>query len=165
MSERFVSFHYVLKNEQGEELDSSRDGEPMSFVEGTGQIIPGLETGLAQLKPGDKKRIVVPAEDAYGERDERLVMEVPLTELPQAEKIKIGTQFDVELTNDSSHVFRVTELDDSTATLDGNHALAGMDLYFDVEVKEARLATDDEKKAAIAEATCGHDHGDGGQCH
>src|ERR1700744_895713 len=100
MSSRFISFHYTLKNKAGEVIDSSHEGEPMTYIEGASQIIPGLEDGIEGLGTGAKKQIFVPAEDAYGDRDERLVMEVPLKELPQKEKIEVGTQFDVELSDD-----------------------------------------------------------------
>jgi FKBP-type peptidyl-prolyl cis-trans isomerase SlyD len=168
MISRFISFHYTLKDKAGKEIDSSHDGDPMTYVEGASQIIPGLESGIQGLKTGDKKKIMVPAEDAYGARDERLVMEVPLTELPQKEKIKVGTQFDVELQDDTSHVFQVTKITSTHATLDGNHPLAGEDLFFDVEVKEARKATKEELSAAEEAAKqmdSGHDHGDGEHCH
>lgn len=171
MTPRLISFHYVLKDRAGKVLDSSDGGDPMTFVEGVGQIIPGLEEGLKALKIGDKKHIMVEADQAYGNRDERLVMEVPLGELPEAEKVTIGMAYDIELSDDASHVFRVTSLNKTHATLDGNHPLAGQDLFFDVEVKVARAATKDEIAEAEAEEdeddheNCGHDHGPEGHTH
>ncbi len=169
MPSRKISFHYTLKDKAGTQLDSSEGGEPMSYVEGVGQIIPGLEEALKTLKAGDKKTLMVEAEQGYGNRDERLVMEVPLAELPQEEKVKVGMAYDIELSEDSSHVFRVTELSKTHATLDGNHPLAGKDLYFDVDIQEARTATKEEIDAAEFDAEeeegCGHDHGSGEHCH
>lgn len=148
MTVRRVSFHYVLKDKAGKVLDSSHGGEPMDFIEGVGQIIPGLESGLKGSKTGEKRQVTVSAGEGYGPRDERLVMEVPLTELPSASKIKVGMAYDISLSEDSSHVFRVIEVSKTHATLDGNHPLAGQDLYFDVEVKEAREATKEEIEQA-----------------
>lgn len=170
MSTRRVSFHYTLKDGTGNVLDSSQGGDPLTFVEGIGQIIPGLEAGLKSLKAGDKKHIKVEAEAAYGSRDERLVMEVPLGELPQSDRVKVGMAYDIELSDDASHVFRVTNVSKTHATLDGNHPLAGQDLFFDVEVKDARTATQKEIEEAEAEAEddhegCDHDHGPGGHTH
>lgn len=151
MSVRRVSFHYVLKDRAGKVLDTSHDSEPMSFIEGVGQIIPGLETGLKGLKTGEKRHVTVSAGEGYGARDERLVMEVLLTELPTSEKIKVGMAYDISLTEDTPHVFRVTQVTKTHATLDGNHPLAGQSLFFDVEVKEARDATTDEIEEAALE--------------
>lgn len=159
MNPRFISFHYVLKNQAGELLDSSHEGEPMTYIEGEEQIVPGLEKQMKNVNKGDKKKVVVNAVDAYGERDDRLVMQVPLTDLPNSGKIEEGTEYRVQLDDESSHVFRVTGFNETHATLDGNHPLASVDLHFDVEVKEAREATDQEMSdAEESQACCDHDH-------
>lgn len=160
MSARRICFHYILKDQSGKVLDSSHGGEPMDFIEGKDQIIPGLELALKPLKAGDKKNIAVKAEQAYGVRDERLVMEVPLADLPQSGSVKVGMAYDIEVSDNASHVFHVTKLSPSSATLDGNHPLAGQDLFFEVAVSEARAATAEELAAADAEeeACCDHDH-------
>jgi FKBP-type peptidyl-prolyl cis-trans isomerase SlyD len=140
---RFVSFHYTLKDKTGAELDTSRDGEPMMFLEGASQIIPGLESGIRELRTGDKKQIQILAADAYGARDESLVIEVSKTELPTKE-LRIGQQFRVSRPNQSPQVFRVTGLTPTHATLDANHPLAGEDLTFHVEITGTREATAQE---------------------
>lgn len=165
MNPRFISFHYILKNKAGEVLDSSHDGEPMTYIEGQQQIIPGLENGMKNCRAGEKKKVVVEAGDAYGERDERLVMRVPLAELPKGSKVEEGVEYQVKLEDESSHVFRVTGVNQTHATLDGNHPLASEDLFFDVEVKEAREATKAEMDAAAEESCCDHDHEDGDHDH
>lgn len=171
MSARRVSFHYTLKDKAGKILDTSHGGEPMTFVEGIGQIIPGLEKSMKGLNTGDKKQIPVEAAEAYGMRDERLVMEVPMEDLPQSEAVKVGMAYDIEVSDDASHVFRVTKVTSTHVTLDGNHPLAGQDLFFDVAVSEARAATKEEIEAAEAEeeeeeeGCCDHDHGPGGHTH
>ncbi|MBU6376681.1 MAG: FKBP-type peptidyl-prolyl cis-trans isomerase, partial [Bdellovibrionales bacterium] len=83
MSPRVVSFHYTLKNKEGEVLDSSSGGEALSYLEGSGQIIPGLEEQLALLSTGDKRTVHVEAARAYGNRDAELVMDVPRSKLPK----------------------------------------------------------------------------------
>jgi FKBP-type peptidyl-prolyl cis-trans isomerase SlyD len=156
MSRRLVEFDYLLKNAAGEVLDNSKepDGEPMRYVEGSNQIIPGLESRMKPLKKGDKSEITVPAAEAYGAREEKLVIEVPLDQFPANQKVTVGLEVEIEVAEDYFHPFTVTQLGKSHATLDGNHELAGVDLYFSVEVKEAREAT----AAEIAESESEHDH-------
>ena len=116
--------------------------------------LPGLETHLRSMKPGDKRKVLVKAAEAYGTRDDSLVLEVERKKLPN-KQVKIGDQF---RTNQYPTPLTVTKLTDSHATLDANHPLAGQDLTFDVEITEVRDATADE----IAH---GHAHGPGGHHH
>lgn len=158
MVRRFVEFDYLLKNAAGQVLDSTKDanGEAMSYIEGSNQIIPGLESRMKTLKKGDKKEITVPAAEAYGAREEKLVIEVPLDQFPPAQKVTVGLEVEIEVAENYFHPFTVTKLSKASATLDGNHELAGMDLFFTVEVKEAREAT----AAEIAESEAEHVHGE-----
>ena len=125
-------------------------------MEGTGQIIPGLEKQLAGLKKGDRKKITVPAAEAYGLRDENKVIKVPRHKLP-SQDVKMGERFSG---GPEAHapVFVVTNLAQTKVTLDGNHSLAGMDLTFDVELTDVREATSDE-------ISHGHAHGEHGHSH
>lgn len=152
MKPKVISFHYVLTNNRGEKLDSSEGGPPFSFLADAGQIIPGLDRELQTLPVGEKRRINVKAADAYGPRDEQLVIKVPRARIPAAE-IRIGDRF--RTSRDArAAVVTVTALSDTEVTLDGNHPLAGEDLTFDVEVTAVREATAEE----IAH---GHAHGPG----
>lgn len=153
MAARVITFHYTLTDPDGNELDSSQGGQPMSFVEGVGQIIPGLESELGKLSPGDKQQITVAAKDAYGDRNEEHVIEVPVEKMP-AREVKVGDRFQVG-EEDHASVVTVTGVEGDTVTLDGNHPLAGVDLTFDVEVTAIREATADE-------LAHGHVHGPGG---
>ena len=153
MAARVITFHYTLTDPDGNELDSSQGGQPMSFVEGVGQIIPGLESELGKLSPGDKQQITVAAKDAYGDRNEEHVIEVPVEKMPTRE-VKVGDRFRVG-EEDHASVVTVTGVEGDTVTLDGNHPLAGVDLTFDVEVTAIREATADE-------LAHGHVHGPGG---
>lgn len=156
---RVITFHYTLRNSKGELLDSSSGGEPMTYLEGSGQIIPGLENELKTTKSGDKKKVDVKAKDAYGEVDKELKFDVPRTQFPPGEDIQVGMQFRVGGHGDEpSPVFTVIKTTDTHVSVDGNHPLAGQDLSFDVEVVEVRNATEEEKAH-------GHAHGRGGHSH
>ena len=164
MSVRLVEFDYILKNSTGEILDSSKEagGEPMRYVEGAGQIIPGLESRMKGLNKGDKKEIEVPFIEAYGPREDKLVIEVPLLQFPPDQKVAVGLEVEIEVAEGYFHSFTVTKLGITHATLDGNHELSGEDLYFSVEVKEAREATVDEiaeSKEEMDEMDEDEDHG------
>lgn len=154
MSAKVYSFHYTLTDIAGQVLDSSVGHEPLVFLAGAGQIIPGLETELVLLNKGDRKKIEVKAGDAYGARDASRLIEVPLTKLPK-EKVAVGDQFQSQ---EHDNPFTVTLVTETHATLDANHPLAGMDLTFDVEVVEIRDATGEE-------VAHGHAHGPGGHGH
>jgi FKBP-type peptidyl-prolyl cis-trans isomerase SlyD len=156
MPSKVISFHYTLTDGTGKTLDSSAGGEPLTFLQGVGQIIPGLEAHLSAMKVGDKKNVTVPAKDAYGAKDPGNVVEMPLDKMP-ARGIKVGDRFRAG-EGQLAPVVTVTKVTDTHATLDGNHPLAGMDLTFAVEVTEIRDATEEE-------LSHGHAHGVGGHHH
>lgn len=156
MSNKVISFHYTLTDNAGKQLDSSAGSEPLAFIVGSGQIVPGLETHLRTMKVGDKRQVLVPAKDAYGEKEVTQIFEVPRKKMP-AKTIKIGDRF---RTGNDHHApaATVTKITDTHVTLDANHPLAGMDLTFDVEITEIRDATEEE-------LAHGHVHGSGGHHH
>ena len=156
MHGRVLSFHYVLTNNNGEVLDSSRDTEPFQAMEGKQQIIPGLEEEIFKLNPGDKKKIRVVADKAYGPVNEKLRMKVSRGELPQGE-IGVGAQFSA---GEGEHgiIFSVMKIEGEDVYLDGNHPLAGVDLTFDVEVIALREATAEELQHGHAHGGEGHHH-------
>ena len=156
MSKRVYSFFYVLKNTAGETIDESEEGSPISFLEGGGQIIPGLESQILDLKKGDKKTVKVAAADAYGDRDDTLVAKVERSELP-TDSVKVGDVFRGGPDEDAP-ILTVTEVTDTHVVVDANHPLAGEDLVFSIEMGEIRNATADE-------ITHGHAHGPGGHHH
>ena len=156
MTAKVISFHYTLTDPSGKKLDSSEGDEPLSFLEGAGQIIPGLEAALSKLKAGEKKQVKVVAKDAYGNRDDKKVVEVPLEQLPKKD-VKIGDMFQTGQDHHSPPV-TVIKVTSKHATLDANHPLAGIDLTFDIEITEIRDATSEE-------VDHGHAHGAGGHHH
>ena len=152
---RVLSFHYVLTNNQGQTIDTSRGGESFPVLEGQKQILPALEKELFAMKPGDQKQVFLKADQAYGVINEQLKVQVPREKLPPGD-IKIGTQFQA---GEGSHrIFTVLKVETDKVFLDGNHPLAGQDLNFDVEVMEIRAATEEEKQHGHAHGVHGHSH-------
>lgn len=154
--DKVVSIEYTLKDEHGNVIDAS-NGNPLAYLHGHGQIIPGLEKALEGKTVGDKLTVTVPAAEAYGERVEQLVQEVPRQLFQGVDKIEVGMRFEAQ-SEQGVHSVEVTEVDGDTITVDGNHPLAGKDLTFDVEIVEIRDATPDE-------LAHGHAHGPGGVQH
>lgn len=156
MTKQVVSFHYELQDDGGMKIDSSRDAEPMMFLEGSSQIIPGLEPALLTLAQGKVEKIVVPYDEAYGPYDQALVAKVPRTQFPNQE-VKSGDIFQVEK-DGAIRLITVVEVGADTVTVDGNHPLAGKNLTFFIEIMGRRDATAEE----IAH---GHAHGEDGHHH
>jgi len=158
MSRNVVTFHYTLRDTAGQVLDASIGGEPISFLEASGQIVEGLEDGLRGLASGTRAKIGVPAAKAYGERDESQVQRVLKSLLPVAGDIKPGDQFRAG-EDPFAPVVTVRGVEGDELLLDANHPLAGVDLEFEIEVIAVRAATKEE---------CDHGHahsgGGGGDC-
>lgn len=152
-----ASFHYTLTDGTGKVLDSSDGQEPLSYLHGAGNIIPGLERALVGKSVGDKLNVAVPAAEAYGERDASMVQELPSSMFSGVDQIEVGMEFHAE-TEHGLQVVTVVAVEEGQVTIDGNHPLAGVDLNFDVEVTEVRAATDEE-------LAHGHAHGAGGHHH
>jgi FKBP-type peptidyl-prolyl cis-trans isomerase SlyD len=155
-NQRVVTIDYTLTDERGEVLDTSKGQEPLTYIHGSGNIIPGLETALLGKAAGDSLKVTVPAADGYGERDEELVQDVPRDRFPGSD-IEVGMRFHAQ-GSDGSQVVTVVAVDDRKVTVDGNHPLAGMNLAFDVKVLEVRDATAEE-------LAHGHIHGEGDEHH
>ena len=142
MSHKVISFHYTLTDADGVEIENSLSRDPVSFMSGIGMIVPGLEKVLVTLAVGDKRKVDVKAEEAYGLIDFNRYIQVPLDQLPKQD-VKVG---DVFQSSAAPMPFTVKELTETHVVLDGNHPLAGEDLIFDVEITEARDATEEEIK-------------------
>jgi FKBP-type peptidyl-prolyl cis-trans isomerase SlyD len=148
-----VALDYTLTAPDGEVLDSSSGGPPLEYVHGIGALVPGLESRLEGKQKGERFEVRVPAAEGYGERDERLVQEVPRSRLPAGLTLELGTQLQAR-GKDGEMVLTVVKLEAERVTLDGNHPLAGMDLQFAGEIRDVRAATQDE-------LAHGHVHGEG----
>ena len=149
-----VSIDYTLTGPDGRVIDSSKGKEPLPYIHGTGNLIPGLERALEGKTAGDKLQVKVAAEDAYGKRDEKLVQVVSRTAFQGVPDIKVGMQF----RSQNNAVVTITKIEGETVTVDANHSLAGMELAFDVDIKDVRKATQEE-------LAHGHVHGPGGHHH
>lgn len=149
-----VQIHYTLTNGSGEELDSSRGEEPLTYLHGAGNIIPGLEAALVGKQVGDTFTVTIAPEQAYGAIDESMVQQVSRKMFDDID-IEIGMQFHADVSHGSG-IITITEINGDDVTVDGNHPLAGEALTFDVEVIDVRPASDDEMAH-------GHIHGSG--CH
>ena len=140
---RVVTIHYTLTNDQGEVLDSSRDREPLTYLEGSQNIIGGLESALNEKSQGDQAKVSVEPSEGYGEVNEELVQPVPLSAFEGVEKIEPGMQFQAQ-TPGGPQIVRVVEVQEENVVIDANHPLAGQTLHFDVEVVETREPTEEE---------------------
>lgn len=152
---RVVTFHYTLRDPSGQVLDTSAGGDPITYLEGAGQIIDGLDEQLRFAAAGDKSRVTVPAAKAYGERDPKQVQRVKRSQLPVDGEIKVGDQFQAGSDRFAPTV-TVAGIEGDEVLLDGNHPLAGVDLTFDVQVVGARPATRDELAHGHAHGPDGH---------
>ena len=150
-----VSIHYTLTNDEGEVLDSSIDDEAMVYLHGAGNIISGLEQSLVGKVAGDKFKVRVEAEHAYGELSDDMIQVISREMFEGIDDIEVGMQFHADVSHGTG-VVTIISLDEKDVTVDGNHPLAGQALTFDVEVIEVRAATKEE-------AHHGHIHGAG--CH
>jgi len=139
-----VSIHYTLTNEEGEELDSSAGQDPLVYLHGAGNIIPGLESALTGGSVGDKLEVTVAPEHGYGAVDPDLIRKVPREAFSGVERVEPGMQFQTQ--SPTGQVMRVTvkESNDQDVLIDANHPLAGQTLFFSVTVEEVRSATEEE---------------------
>lgn len=154
---RVVCFHYTLRDPSGRSIDTSAGNAPVTYLEGAGQIIEGLDAQLRSVEAGAKLRVQVPAATAYGEHDPAQVQRVLRALLPVEGELHVGETFQVG-EDRFAPVVKVVAIEGDEVLLDANHPLAGVDLTFDVEIVAARVATAEELRH-------GHAHGaDGGHC-
>jgi FKBP-type peptidyl-prolyl cis-trans isomerase SlyD len=152
-----MNIHYTLTDGEGKVIDTSEGQEPLAYLHGAGNIIPGLEKALLGKTVGDKFNVSIPASEAYGLRDDSMVQELPSNMFSGIENIEVGMEFHAE-TEHGLQVVTVTQVEGDNVVIDGNHPLAGVDLTFDVEVAEIRAASAEELEH-------GHAHGAGGHHH
>ena len=157
-NQKVVSIDYTLTDPQGQVLDTSQDRGPLTYLQGVGNIIPGLERELEGRNKGDQLKVTIPAADAYGERDERLVQPVSRDAFKGVTDIQPGMRFQATGPGGAQGVVTIVSVDPNQVTIDANHPLAGATLNFDVKVVNVREATEQEKSH-------GHVHGPGGHQH
>ena len=152
-----VTLHYTLKDNDGNIIDKSDDGSFL-YLHGAMNIIPGLENALAGKTAGEELSVSVAPAEGYGEKDPGRVQEVPKEMFESSEEIKVGVQFHAQGPDGNAVVVTVTEVRDDVVVVDGNHALAGVDLNFDVKIVDVREASEEE-------ISHGHVHGEHGHHH
>jgi FKBP-type peptidyl-prolyl cis-trans isomerase SlyD len=153
-----VSFHYTLTDDDGQQLDSSAGKEPLAYLHGAGNIIPGLENALTGKAVGDSMVVAVSAAEGYGEVQKELIQEVPRSAFQGVDTIEVGMQFEAQTGQGGNVPVTVTAVTEEVVTVDGNHPLAGKNLNFDVSIEDVRDATEEE-------LAHGHVHGPGGHEH
>lgn len=142
-TQRVYKVAYQLKNKAGDVVDSSAGGQPLHFVTGAGQVIEGIEKALEGRSEGDCLEVTIPPELAYGERSEELMRTMPRSMFQGVEELKEGMKFQTN-SGDSAQVVKIVGFEGDQVRIDANHPLAGFTLYFDLEILEARDATEDE---------------------
>jgi FKBP-type peptidyl-prolyl cis-trans isomerase SlyD len=155
--DQVVSIHYTLKDDEGTVIDRSAEGEPLAYLHGHGNLIPGLERELTGRNTGDRLQVRIAPADAYGEYDRALVQQVPRGALQGIANVSVGMRLQAQ-TSAGTRAVTVTGISGDMVTLDGNHPLAGKSLNFEVEVTGMRAATTEE-------LSHGHVHGAGGHHH
>ncbi len=154
---KVATIAYTLKDGDGALIDQAGKDQPFAFIQGIGNIIPGLENALEGKAAGDQISVSIEPEQGYGERDDNLMQTLSKEMFEGVDEISPGMQFHAQ-TNQGMSVVTVTQVEEDQVTIDGNHPLAGVTLNFDVEVIEVRDATDEEQEH-------GHAHGPGGHNH
>ena len=153
-----VGIDYSLHLGDGKVIDASGPGEPMSYLHGEGQIVPGLESALEGLSVGDKKQVVIAPGEGYGEHDPSGLQEVPKGAFPPDFQPQVGMELTAEGPNGEPVPFTIREVKPEAIVIDLNHPLAGKTLHFDVTVREVRAATADEIAHGHAHGSDGHGH-------
>jgi FKBP-type peptidyl-prolyl cis-trans isomerase SlyD len=156
-NKKVVAIHYTLKDNSGQVLDSSEGSDPLHYLHGFGNIISGLEEALNGKTKGEKISVSIPPEKAYGMYDEADKIQVNKSQFEGIDEIKVGMDIQTR-TKDAIKIYRVERIFGDTVILNGNHALAGETLNFDVEVMDVRDASSEELEH-------GHVHGPGGHHH
>ncbi len=154
---KVVTIDYTLTSDQGQVLDSSQGKAPLAYLHGAKNIVPGLENALEGKSAGEALSVSIPPEEGYGQRDPKLVGNVPKAAFGEVAQIKPGMQFEAQ-TNQGPRVLTVVGVQNDHVTVDANHPLAGMTLNFAVTVREVRDATTDELAHGHVHGGDGHQH-------
>ena len=155
---KVVRIDYTLTDDNAQVLDSSEGGEPLTYLHGSGNIIPGLESALEGKRAGESLSVRVAAAEAYGERDADLVQSVARAMFEDSDSLEVGMQFQSGDPDGEIRIVTVVGTDAASVTVDGNHPLAGVPLNFAVTIVEVRDASSEE-------LVHGHVHGPGGHQH
>lgn len=153
-----VAMHYVLRDDDGNVIDQSPEGEPLWYLHGHENIVPGLESALTGAAVGDQKNVTVSPEEGYGVREEEMVLTVPRDQLPPELEPEVGMELGMETPEGHHMAVRIAEVHADHVILDANHELADVTLHFEVRIDAVRDASAEELEH-------GHVHGPGGHHH
>ena len=140
-----VSIDYVLKDDNGNIVDSSKETSPLEFLCGYDNIIPGLEKVLIGKSAGESFSVSINPEEGYGDYDSTLIQTVKRKQIESDDSIEIGVHFQVD-TPEGPMIYTVIKIEGDDITLDGNHPLAGQNLHFEIEIKNVRESTEEERQ-------------------
>lgn len=136
-----VKIHYHGRLTDGSTFDSSAGREPLEFELGSGMVIPGFDLGVTGMVIGEKKTINIPAAEAYGEKNEEMILEFPKTQFPADMTPEVGMQLNMSNSQGQSFPVVIVEVKEEVVMLDANHPLAGKELIFDLELVEIAAAS------------------------
>lgn len=145
-----VAIDYKLSDNNGEVLDASQEGQPLEYVHGGGNIIPGLENALEGKEIGENVSVTVQPSEAYGDRSEDLKQDVPKEMFQGVDQVEAGMRFQAQ-TQEGTSIVTVTDVGEEQVTVDANHPLAGETLNFEVTVNNVREATENEVETGQVE--------------
>jgi FKBP-type peptidyl-prolyl cis-trans isomerase SlyD len=158
IGERTVaSFHYTLTDDAGQVIDTSSGREPLTYLHGAGNIVPGLEKEMSGRQPGDIFKVQVAPEEGYGLPDPMMIQVVPKEAFQGVDTLEVGMEFQAQTPQGPMSV-AIAKIEGDEVTVDGNHPLAGKTLHFAIEVTDVR-------DASLEELSHGHVHGAGGHHH
>ncbi len=142
--DRIVSIGYKLTDDNGKLIEQSSEGKGLNYLHGSGNIIPGLERELEGRKQGEELSVTIPPDQAYGQRNDELVQQVPRSAFDSLDKLDIGMRVQAQDSNGRVITLKVVDIQNDQVTVDGNHPLAGQNLHFDIRVLDVREATSEE---------------------
>ena len=151
---KVVTIDYTLTDDQNNLLDTSEGNQPLVYIQGRNNIIPGLESAMERKKTGDKFDVSVTPADGYGEYDMNRIMEVPREHLNEIEGLAVGMILQLQ-SQQGVQMFRVKDIKPEQVLLDGNHPLAGQNLHFSISVVDIRNATEEEINRGSLQHNCG----------
>jgi len=144
-----VRVHYTGKLADGTVFDTSAGSEPLEFTLGEGKVIPGFEEAVTGMQVGESKTVTIPADEAYGQRRDDMVFKVERDDLPADIDPEVGMQLQMNQGDGSIAIVTITEVSETTITLDANHPLAGQDLIFDIELVEIGVSQSDTTESGL----------------
>lgn len=153
-----VTLHYRLTLDDGSIADESFGGEPLVYLHGHGNIVPGLEKQLVGKAAGDKADVTVPPAEGYGNYDPTLDQKVPRSAFPENAELQVGVAFQAQTQDGKPITLWIRALEGDEVTVSPNHPMSGQTLNFHVEIIEVREATPQEKEHGHAHGPEGHDH-------